>query len=38
MSFAGLEGFTGVDGAGEGEGERWGRRVCDAMAGIMADV
>lgn len=27
MSFAGLEGLTGVVGVGDGDGDRWGRRV-----------
>lgn len=35
MSLAGLEGFTGVeDGDGEGDGERWGRRLCEAMVAV----
>lgn len=32
VSLAGLAGFTGA-GAGDGEGDRWGRRVDEAMVG-----
>lgn len=39
VSLAGLVGLTGVvDGDGPGDGDRWGRRVCEAMMRSMGDV